>query len=86
MRLVAPQVRDKRFLSLIGRYIRAGVVLPDGRREPTLRGVPQGGPLSPLLANIALTPLDWELERRRLRFCVPQNLLRSTTSGSRSKG
>ena len=68
MTLVGAQVRDPRILSLIGRYLRAGVVLPDGKREPTLRGVPQGGPLSPLLANSALTPLDRELERRGLRF------------------
>jgi RNA-directed DNA polymerase len=68
MARVAATVRDKRVLRLIGRYLRAGVVLPDGTREPTLRGVPQGGPLSPLLANIMLTPLDRELERRGLRF------------------
>jgi RNA-directed DNA polymerase len=40
MALVGAQVRDDRILSLIGRYLRAGVVLPDGKREPTLRGVP----------------------------------------------
>lgn len=68
MARVAGKVRDKRVLRLIGRYLRAGVVLPDGRRERTLRGVPQGGPLSPLLANIMLTPLDRELERRGWRF------------------
>ena len=68
MARVAAKVRDKRVLRLIGRYLRAGVVLPDGTRERTLRGVPQGGPLSPLLANIMLTPLDRELERRGLRF------------------
>ncbi|MEO5960688.1 MAG: group II intron reverse transcriptase/maturase, partial [Opitutaceae bacterium] len=65
---VAGKVRHKRVLRLIGRYLRAGVVLPDGTREPTPRGVPQGGPLSPLLANIMLTPLDRELESRGLRF------------------
>jgi len=40
MTLVGARVRDDRILSLIGRYLRAGVVLPDGKREPTLRGVP----------------------------------------------
>jgi RNA-directed DNA polymerase len=65
---VARKVKDKDVLRLIGRYLRAGVVLPNGQREPTPKGVPQGGPLSPLLANIMLTPLDRELERRGLRF------------------
>jgi RNA-directed DNA polymerase len=68
MARVATKVRDKRVLRLIGRYLRAGVVLPDGTRERTPRGVPQGGPLSPLLANIMLTPLDRKLESRGLRF------------------
>jgi RNA-directed DNA polymerase len=53
-----------KLLRLIGRYLRAGVELPDGSREATPLGVPQGGPLSPLLANIVLDPLDKELERR----------------------
>jgi len=44
-------------LRLIGRYLRAGVELPDGSREATPPGVPQGGPLSPLLTNIVLDPL-----------------------------
>jgi len=61
-------VRDRQVLGLIRRYLTAGVVLPDGTREPTVQGVPQGGPLSPLLANIVLDPLDKELERRGLRF------------------
>jgi len=68
MARVAAKVRDPRVLRLIGRYLRAGVVLPDGTRERTPRGVPQGGPLSPLPANIMLTPLDRELEGRGLRF------------------
>ena len=68
MRLLARRIADKRVLRLIGRYLRAGVMLPDGSREVTERGVPQGGPLSPLLANVMLDPLDKELERRGLRF------------------
>jgi RNA-directed DNA polymerase len=53
-----------KLLRLIGRYLRAGVELPDGTYEATPLGVPQGGPLSPLLANIVLDPLDKELTRR----------------------
>jgi len=64
---VARQVDDKRVLSLIGRYLRAGVVV-DGNIQPTEQGTPQGGPLSPLLSNILLDDLDKELERRGLRF------------------
>jgi len=63
MRRVAKRVRDKRVLRLIGKYLRAGVVI-NGRLEATRKGVPQGGPLSPLLANILLDDLDKELERR----------------------
>ena len=66
--LLARRVADKRVLRLIGRYLRAGVMLPEGRREATTQGVPQGGPLSPLLANIMLDPLDQELEKRGHRF------------------
>ena len=68
MRLLARRIPDKRVLRLIGAYLRAGVKLQDGRVEATTQGVPQGGPLSPLLANIMLDPLDKELERRGLRF------------------
>jgi len=62
------KIRDRKVLDLIRRYLQAGVVLPDGYREATPQGVPQGGPLSPLLANITLDPLDKELERRGHRF------------------
>jgi len=62
------KIHDRLVLGLIRRYLEAGVVLPDGTRESTTQGVPQGGPLSPLLANITLDPLDKELESRGHRF------------------
>jgi len=68
LNLLARRITDKRVLQLIGRYLRAGVRLPDGTWEATRQGVPQGGPLSPLLANITLDPLDKELEKRGHRF------------------
>ena len=63
MRLIARHVKDPVLLRLIGKYLRAGVVI-DGNVEATTAGVPQGGPLSPLLANVVLHELDCELERR----------------------
>lgn len=68
MRRVAEVVKDKRMLRLIGSYLRAGV-LEEGKKRTTTKGVPQGGPLSPLLANIYLDALDKELEARDLSFC-----------------
>jgi len=67
MHRVARKVKDKRVLKLIGRYLRAGMLLNEVL-EPTDRGVPQGGPLSPLLSNILLDDLDKELEKRNLHF------------------
>jgi len=68
MHRIAQVIRDKTVLRLIGRYPRAGV-LTDGVVERRAEGTPQGGPLSPLLANIYLNALDRELDRRGLRFC-----------------
>lgn len=68
MGMVGRKVRDKRVLSLIGRYLRAEMQRGDGSREARKAGTPQGGPLSPLLANIYLDPLDKELEKRGVSF------------------
>ena len=67
MSRISRKVRDKRVLQLIGKYLRAGAVI-NGRRQDTHKGVPQGGPLSPLLSNILLDDLDKELEQRGHRF------------------
>ena len=64
---VVRKVRDKRLLSLIGRYLRAGVLVGD-LIQATEMGTAQGSPLSPLLANVLLDDLDKELERRGHRF------------------
>lgn len=59
---------DRRVLELIGHMLKAKVILPDGVVVATKEGTPQGGPLSPLLSNIVLDELDWELQRRGHRF------------------
>jgi len=68
MSRLAERVDDKRLLRLIGRMLKAKVVMPEGVKVATEEGVPQGGPLSPLLSNIVLTELDFELARRGHRF------------------
>ena len=67
MEILTKDVKDGRVLSLIHKYLRAGAIRC-GRFEETKLGVPQGGPLSPLLANIMLNELDRELERRGHKF------------------
>ena len=68
MTMIGRKVRDKRVLALIGRYLRADMQRADGSREARKAGTPQGGPLSPLLANIYLDALDKELEKRGVSF------------------
>lgn len=67
MARVARRVQDKRVLNLLRAYLNAGVMI-NGVVVETAEGTPQGGPLSPLLANILLDELDQELERRGHRF------------------
>lgn len=60
-------IKDGRLISLIHKYLNAGVIA-DGMFEKSEIGMPQGGPLSPLLSNVMLNELDRELERRGHRF------------------
>lgn len=67
MYLVGKTVKDSDVISLIAKYLKAGVMIK-GKYEETPLGTPQGGNLSPLLSNIMLNELDKELEKRGLRF------------------
>jgi group II intron reverse transcriptase/maturase len=68
MQRLKQAISDPLLLALINRYLKAGIVIND-HWQATPIGTPQGSPLSPLLANIYLDPLDRELERRGLNFC-----------------
>ena len=62
------KIKDKRLLKLIRKYLESGVLI-NGIKASNEEGTPQGGPLSPLLANIMLDDVDKELEKRGHRFC-----------------
>jgi group II intron reverse transcriptase/maturase len=64
---VAAQVADGNILNLVEKFLRAGV-MDNGVFKPTTVGTPQGGVASPLLANIVLNPLDWQLHQLGYRF------------------
>jgi RNA-directed DNA polymerase len=65
--LLHRQIQDVRVLRLIKKYLKSGV-LENGILCKTEKGSPQGGPLSPLLANIYLNEFDWEMERRNVKM------------------
>ncbi len=67
MTRLGDKVKDKRLLKLIKRYLELGLSITSSKVRAEL-GVPQGGPLSPLLANIMLDSLDKELEKRGHKF------------------
>lgn len=67
MNELSKKITDKRVLKLIHKILRAEIQ-EDGKSTPSKEGVPQGGPLSPLLSNIILDKLDKELEKRGHRF------------------
>lgn len=86
MSRVARRIGDKRLLRIIRRYLQADM-MQDGVCVTRDEGTPQGGPLSPLLANLLLDDLDQELERRGHRFCRYADdcniYVRSLTAGQR---
>jgi RNA-directed DNA polymerase len=67
MSRLGERIADQRVRWIVRRFLQAGV-LENGVLTPTREGTPQGGPLSPLLANLVLDELDRELDRRGLRF------------------
>jgi group II intron reverse transcriptase/maturase len=86
MARVARKIKDKRILKLIRFYLQSGVMV-NGVKMSTREGTPQGGPLSPLLANILLDDLDKELEKRGhkfVRYADDSNIyLKSKRAGQR---
>jgi len=67
IQILSETIKDGRVISLIHKFLQAGVMV-DGMFEDSPEGVPQGGPLSPLLGNIMLNECDHELEERGHRF------------------
>jgi len=86
---VAKQIGDRRVLRLIRRYLEAGI-LAEGMATERHKGTPQGGPLSPLLANVLLDEVDKELEKRGhafVRYADDCNVyVRSKRAGERVMG
>lgn len=68
MKLLRRKIKDERFITLVARALKSGIIY-EGKFEKTIKGCPQGSPISPILSNIVLNELDQELERRGLKYC-----------------
>ena len=80
---IKEKVTDSQVLCLIRRYLKTGIRM-EGKVKKRGKGIPQGSPLSPLLANIYLDELDKELEKRELSFCRYADDLTVYASSERS--
>lgn len=67
MNLIAAEIADGNILGLIWKFLRSGI-MEDGVLKPTLKGAPQGGVISPLISNIVLNYLDWQLKANGFKF------------------
>jgi RNA-directed DNA polymerase len=68
LKLIRRKIRDERVLTLIARALKAGVITERGF-EKTVKGSPQGSPVSPIISNIVLNEMDQELEKRGHKYC-----------------
>jgi RNA-directed DNA polymerase len=67
MTMLRAEIADGNILDIIEKFLSSGV-MEDGKRSPTIKGTPQGGVISPLLANITLNYLDWQLAAQGYKF------------------
>ena len=67
MNLIAAEIADGNILGLIWKFLRSGI-MEDGALKPTSKGTPQGGVVSPLISNIVLNYLDWQLDANGFKF------------------
>ena len=68
LKLIRRKIQDEKLVTLIARALKAGIMM-DGQYKKTVKGCPQGSPLSPMISNIVLNELDHELENRGHRYC-----------------